>query len=228
VTHTREITASPPANFPVYGLDASWPGARWLEGFADRIGDEVRRMDLAHRSPQTGGLIVVQSWSRPLTDAQAAQSGEPPLRSVAMGAAVMMVNMTLPVQSVPRPPGILRALVVHADVRSRDYARWPLVSWRADGAEVSARAWRFAGGWAAFSDSVDGVYLAVAGSAGTDPDGLAFARFRDGRAYHFDMAGPLYPRTMTASRAAAGDGERMPPQLQDWHADQRRLMDGAS
>ena len=228
VTHTREISASPPANFPVYGLDASWAGARWLDGFGDRIGDEVRWLRLAHQDPATGAWIVVESFARELTNAQAEGLGEPPLQTVAFNASVVLVDITLPVLSVPRPAGFLRALVDNAAARSREHARWPLVSWRVDGADVDARAWRFAGGWAAVSDRVDGVYLAAAGTVGTEPDGLAFSGLSDGQAYHFDLGGWLHPRSMTVSKAATGDGERMPPQLQDWHADQRRLMDGAS
>ena len=226
VTRSPEIAPSPPVTFPVYGLEASWSGLRWLDGFGDRIGDEVRRLDLAHQSAETGALILVESCARPLTDAQAADFGEPPLQSVATAASVMVVNMTLPDSSLPRPPGFLTALVANAMAHSREYARWPLVSWRVDGADADARIWRFAGGWAAFSAAAEGVYLAVAGSAGTDPEGLALARLQDGHAYHVDLDGPSHTGLMTASKAAARAGDRtfvVPP---DWHADHLRLMGG--
>jgi hypothetical protein len=77
VTQSREIRPSPPVAFPVYGLDPSWSGSRWLDGFGDRIGDEVRWMRLAHQGMGTGALIMVETHSRPLTDSQAARSGEP-------------------------------------------------------------------------------------------------------------------------------------------------------
>jgi hypothetical protein len=225
VTHAREIAPSPPVTFRVYGLDGSWTGSRWLDGFGDRIGDEVRWVGLAHQDLETGALITVETHSRPLTDIQAARTQEPALRSVAFGASVAMVNMTLPALSVSRPPGILRALVNDADANSRQYAQWSPVSWRLDGAQIGARARRFADGWAAYSDAVDGVYLAAAG-VGSDPDGLALTALRDGRRYNFDLDEPLHPTTLAASSAARAGGERLPPLRPDWHADQLRLMPG--
>jgi hypothetical protein len=225
VTQPREIVPSPPATFPVYGLDASWTGSRWLDGFGDRIGDEVRWVRLSHQDPDTGALIAVQTFSRSLTDAQAARSGERPLQAVAFAAAVVLVNMTLPAPSAPRPPGILRELVSNAHGHSGQYAEWPTVPWRVDGLDAGARMWRFAGGWAAVSDSMGGVYLAAA-AWGTGPDGLALTRLANGRAYGFDLAQPLDPRAVAASSAARAGGERLPPQRPDWHADQLRLVAG--
>jgi len=97
------------------------------------------------------------------------------------------------------------------------------VSWRVDGSKVGARTWRFAGGWAAVSDSVDGDYLAAAGS-GIGPDGLALAALRDGRAYNVDLDQPLHPRAIAASSAARAGGECLPPSRPDWHAGQLGLM----
>lgn len=223
VTQPREIVPSPPATFPVYGLDASWTGSRWLDGFGDRVGDEARWVRLFHQDPESGALIAVETLSRSLTDAQAARSGERPLQAVAFDIAVVLVNMTLPVPSAPRPKGILRELVSNAHQHSSQYAEWPTVPWRVDGLDAGARMWRFAGGWAAVSDSVSGVYLAVAGW-GTGPEGLALTRLKDGRAYNFNLGQPLHPATLAASSAARDGGERLPPQRPDWHKDQLRLM----
>ena len=61
-----------------------------------------------------------------------------------------------------------------------------------DGQLVQVHVWRFAGGWAAFTDAAAGVYLSVAGvGPGTGPEDLGLAALRDGRAYHFDLDGPL-------------------------------------
>jgi hypothetical protein len=223
VMHSREVVPSPPVTFPVYGLDRSWSGSRWLDSFGDAMGDEVRWVRLAHQSADADALIMVETWSRPLTDSAAARTREPALQSVAFSASVVMVNLTLPAQSVPRPPGILRALVNNAYARSGQYEDWEPVSWRVDGSEVAARSWQFAGGWAAFSDSVDEAYLAAAGS-GTDPDGLALARLTDGRAYHVDLDEPLHPRVITASSAARSGGERPFLPRADWHSDQVLLI----
>jgi hypothetical protein len=92
-----------------------------------------------------------------------------------------------------------------------------------DGATASARAWRFAGGWAAVSDAVDDVYLAVAG-VGTGPGGLPLSLIRDGSAYHFLLDQPLHPDVMAASRAARGAAELLAPRCGQWHDDQLRVL----
>ena len=223
---TGQVPASPAADFPVYGLDTSWPGGRWLDSFGDVIGEEVRWVRLAHQSLDTGSMIMVETHSRLLTDAHMRRSGEPPLRSVAFAASFVLVNLTLPANSVPRPEGLLNALVDHAFERSARYAEWLPVPWQVNGMTVTGRAWRFAGGWAAFTDDVPDVYLAAAGGPGTEPGGLAFTTLRDGSAYNFDLDQPLHPRTIVASSAARAEGERPPLQRQDWDSDQLRLISG--
>ena len=87
---------------------------------------------------------------------------------------------------------------------------------------LAARTWRFAGGWAAVTDAVPDVYLAVIG-LGADPDGLSLAMLQDGSAYHFDLNQPLDPSAMAASRQRAGGGA-LEPHRRDWHPDQLRLL----
>ena len=220
----RQARPSPPADFPVYGLASAWPGARWLESFGDAIGDPVRRVSLGHQGPGGTSLVLVETHSGVRTDAAAATYGELPLEYVAQCAATTLVNLTLPVLSVPRPDGMLRALVNHAQERGSECARWSPARLNVDGASVAARAWRFAGGWAAVSDAVDGVYLAVAG-VGADPDGLPLALIADGGGYHFRLDEPLHPDVMTASRAARPGGDDLPwPQPGQWHDDQLGVL----
>jgi hypothetical protein len=214
---------APPPAFPVYGLDPAWPGARWLESFGDAIGGPVRWVSLGHQGRTS--LVLVETHTRALTGAMVTPSGRPPLPYVAQRAAATLVNLTLPVLSRPRPDGMLRALVEHAEERGGGYAAWSPLSWRVDGVAVTARAWRFAGGWAAVSDAVDGVYLAVAG-VGAEPDGLSLGLIADSAAYHFRLDQPLHPDVMTASRAAARPaGDEPPwPQPGQWHDDQLRVL----
>ena len=88
---------------------------------------------------------------------------------------------------------------------------------------MTARAWRFAGDWAAVSDAAD-VYLAVA-SVGAGPDGLSLGLIADGGAYHFRLDQPLHPDVMAASRAARPGGDALPwPQPGQWHDDHVRLL----
>jgi hypothetical protein len=216
------VLTSPPVDFPVYGLDASWPASRWLELFGDAIGDPVRWVALGHRSLSSESVVVVETFSRPRTDALVSQSHWTPLQDVAHHAASTLINVTLPVQSAPRPEGILRALANHAYEHSLQCAQWPPVRWRVDGAVVTALVWRFADGWAAISDAVEGAYLAAVG-VGTAPDGLSLAEIQDGSAYHFILAEPLHTRLMSASRECA-DGDGLELHRQNWHADQLRLL----
>jgi hypothetical protein len=221
---------SPPAAFPVYGLDRSWPGARWLDQFGDAIGDPPRWVALAHEAADGESLIMVNTYARPATDAQAARTGagESPLASVAFDAAGILVNLTLPPPSVPRPDGFLPRLVAHAADLAGQHWQWAAGRWRLGAASVPFRSCRFAGGWTAISDAVDDVYLALVGvSDDVDggPEGLSLGPAGDGRAYHIDLAAPLQPRTLTASRRAAGPTLDEPQwQRRDWHADQLRLM----
>jgi hypothetical protein len=220
-----EVPASPPARFPLWGLDGSLAGPRWLDGVGDGIGEEVRWVRLAHARQETGEQIAVETHSRPLTDAVAARTGEAALASVSFGAAVVLINLTLPDMSVPRLEGLNRALVSHAEEWSKRYAEWTPVTWQVDGTPVLARAWEFAGGWAAFSDALDHVYLAAIGSGGS-PDGLALARVRDASAYHFDLEQPVDVRTFQAASDAAWADHEQAWQHSDWHPDQLRLVPG--
>ena len=125
-------------------------------------------------------LVIVNTHSRARADAVAALSGQSPLLEVASRAATTLVNVTLPVQSLPRPDGMLRALARHGVEGGDGYAQWSPASLRVDDAAVTARAWRFAGGWAVVSDAVDDVYLAVA-CVGALADGLRLALHRGRR-----------------------------------------------
>jgi hypothetical protein len=170
----RVVRPSPPVDFALYGLDASWPGARWLETFGDAIGNPVLWVSLGHQSLDGGSLIYVETFSRPRTDALVVRSCEKPLQHVASYAAALLANVTLPVDTLPRPDGLCRALIGLTEERSGKYADWPLVRWHVDGTAVTARMWQFAGGWMAVSDGVEAVYLAAVGM-GNEPDGRALA-----------------------------------------------------
>ena len=228
------VPASPPVGFPLFGLDESWQGARWLDGFGDPVGDPPRWASLGHQTPAGDSRIVVTTHSRLATgtprsfriptDAQAAEIGQSPLQYLAADAALQLTGLTLPVLSLARPPGFLRALVEYAEKAGSEYAQWPRESWRVDGGAVTARVWGFAGGWAAFTDAVEGAYLTAVG-VGASPEGLLLAVLRDGSAYHFELDQPLPVGALSASaQVAAAQFEAPPWQHQEWHADQLRLM----
>jgi hypothetical protein len=214
------ISSSPPVDFPVYGLEPSWPGSRWLESFGDPIGDPVTWVSLGHRSLDGESIVLVETFSRP----RVARGGrELPLVDVAGYACTVLINITLPEYSRPFPNGFLQALVGLSEKQSEQCAQWPLIRWRVDGTPVLARVWRFAGGWAAISNAVESVYLAVVGMR-TEPGGLSLAALPDGDAYHFDLSQPLHPDNLAASHERGAWAERHYLRRKDFHADQLRLM----
>lgn len=230
-------TSFPPPSFPVYGLDSPFAGPRWLELFGDPPDGAPHWVSLSHQSADGRSLIQVTTYTRRATgnprgwrvptDTQAAQYGASPLNSLASQGTTGLTSMTLPVLSLTRPPGFLRALVDHAQAAADAYVEWPTVDWRVDGVAVPVPMWSFADGWTGFTDATDGVYMSVVGiGPGTGPPGLAFAALRDSGAYHFDLHGPLSLDLVTASRGAAGVSYEEQPlwQPQEWHPDQLRLM----
>jgi hypothetical protein len=227
----------PPVSFPVCGLASPFGGVRWLELFGDPPDGEPHWVSLWHQSADDQSAIQVTTYTRRApgnpngwrvpTDEQAAKYGASPLESLAGQCATTLIDMTLPVLSLTRPPGFLGALVDLAQTAADAYAEWDTVDWRVDGIAVAAPTWSFAGGWAGFTDAAAGVYVSVVGiGPGPGPEGLAFAALRDSEAYHFDLHGPLSLETAAASRDAAGVPlERQPPWLpKEWHPDQLRLM----
>jgi hypothetical protein len=227
----------PPVSFPVYGLVSPFGGVRWLELFGDPPDGEPHWVSLGHQSADGRSLILVTTYTRRApgnpngwrvpTDEQAARSEVSPLKSLASQCSHLVTSITLPVQSLARPPGFFKALADHAQATADAYAQWATVDWRVDGITVPAPTWSFAGGWAGFTDAAEGVYVSAAGiGPGTGPEGLAFAALRDSEAYHFDLRGPLSLHLAAASRDAAGVPlKQQPPwEPEEWHPDQLRLI----
>jgi len=227
----------PPAAFPVYGLVSPFPGPRWLELFGDPPDGSPTWVSLNHQSGDGLSLVNVTTHAhrvkgnprsfRVPTDEQAADSGRSPLMSVAGQCTARLVNQTLPVRSLPRPPGFLRALVDLSHEAENAYSAWPVTVWQVDGRQAKVPVWRFAGGWTGFTDAAAGVYLTVVGTGpGAEPDGLSFAPLRDGSSYHFNLREPLSFEVAGAAAEAAGVpiGSDPPWERQDWHSDQLQLM----
>jgi hypothetical protein len=112
----------------------------------------VHWVSLGNQSLDGASLIYVETFSRPRTDALVARSSQRPLQHVASYAAALPANVTLPVDTLPRPDGIYPALIGMTEEFSDKYADWPPVRWHVDGTAVTAWMWRFAGGWMAASD----------------------------------------------------------------------------
>jgi hypothetical protein len=227
----------PPPSFPVYGLASPFGGVRWLDLFGDPPDGEPHWVSLWHQSADGRSVLLVttytrwgprspNSWRVP-TDEQAAEHGVSPLESAASQGAHTLIDLTLPVLSLARPPGFVKALVEHAQAAAEAHADWATTQWRVDNSTVKAPTWSFAGGWAGFTDAAEGVYVSVVGiGPATGPEGFALAALPDSTAYHFDLHAPLSLELVAASREAAGVPLEQQPlwRPKEWHPDQLRLM----
>ncbi len=240
MSHSRgahDLSSMPPAGFPVHGLDSPFTGPRWLELFGDPPDGSPTWVSLNHQSADGLSLVNVTTYVHQVqgnprsirvpTDEQAAQWGSPPLMSVAGQCTARLVSQTLPVQSLTRPPGFLRALAELSQEVANAYSAWPVTVWQVGGRPAKVPVWRFAGGWTGFTDAAAGVYLTAVGTGpGTEPDGLSLAPLRDGSAYHFDVREALSFDVARASAEAAGVpvGSDARWERKDWHLDQLQLM----
>jgi hypothetical protein len=183
----RTDPASPPVDFPLYGLDRDWPGLRWLDSYGGRSGTPTTDVWLGHRS--TDGEVAVRVGTFPRQRFEATHSRDV-AGELAFAGAVALVNMTLPQGAEQGMPGLNKALVEYAGEQCHRHADWPRTRWSVDGAPVDAAVWRFAGAWLGITDAQPQVYLAVIGF-GVVPEGLPLARVTDGAPYGTDLARPL-------------------------------------
>jgi hypothetical protein len=186
VTHLH-----PPFDLPIYGLDDTWDGPRWLEFLDGQAGHPLRGVWLGHG--RDVAPVPGRDWafvgSFPLERAGLSQ-GETFERGLAFDTARILLDAT---KDVPR-------MKMEAD----RWESWPTVSWRVDGQEVVARLLAEAGpAWSAFTTDLPHAGVVIRGS-GLGPDGVSLVRVDDSSRYHFDAELPLeYPTVMEASRAAA-------------------------
>jgi hypothetical protein len=151
--------SSPPVDFPVYGLDASWHGSRWLDYYSAVDQERAWAIGLGHRSAESSSAIVVSTLRQ---DHYIPVHGETdPLIEVAFQSALRLGDASLPVFDTARPPGMLKALVAHMDQQARRYRDWPVAQWRADGNLITAPVLKFAGGWMTFTDRIPNAYVSM-------------------------------------------------------------------
>jgi hypothetical protein len=214
---------SPPVDFPLYGLDDSWPGPRWLEFVDGRIGEPTWGIRLGHQRPAADAYLGVAALPRTRYDHQCVSPGADRLGEVAFYGTHWLINITLPEPHVPRPDGFLRSLVAHETDQATRHAQWPEVTWSVDEHPIPASVWRFAGGWTAFTDGLPDSYLIAAGF-GTGPDGLRFTTITDSARYGFDSTAPLRLADLTRARDRNGPDVHARVNTDHFHADQLTLM----
>lgn len=220
MTSVHEHVA-PAADFALYGLDSSVESVRWLDFFESSDGSPAWAVWLGHRTSDDSALRTGTFPRGRYTDVMCPRGGDP-LAEVAFGAAFGLVNLTLPETSVPRPPGLIEALVRHAEQQAQHYDKWRSALWDVDGTSTRALVWNFAGAWAGFTDSRDDDFIVAIG-IGIEPDGLVLSEIKDGAPYGVDLGADLDLGELGRQRHERPDTRLPPPQPDHFHPDQRAL-----
>ncbi|HEY4018747.1 MAG TPA: hypothetical protein VGM75_08680 [Pseudonocardiaceae bacterium] len=215
-----EVPDSPPIDFTVYGLRASWPAARWFEFFYGQLGKPTYGVRFAYQA--AGAFVSVCTLFRPRFDRECVSPRADRITEVAFHGTLHLIDLTLPEPEVPRLPGMNLAVVKQAERAAALAVHWPSVTWTVRETSVHAVSWEFAGGWTAFCDALPDVYLTATGW-GVEPDGLEFAVIDDGAPYGIDLAAPLAFDVLPAARAAAGPPDHSGPNPAGYHPDQLAL-----
>lgn len=190
--------SSPPIDFPVYGLVA-WSGWRWFEYYQAANGRRAWAVGLGHRSVDSSAGIIVSALRRDHYDMTHTPEVDP-LTEIALEAAVWLGNATLPEPDVPKPRGLLKALVDHMRYQSERYRDWPVARWTVDGNPVTGPILNFADGWTTFTDAVPHVYLSVLGLNTSFSSALNVMRVSDLHEYGIDPEARLSPSSLTEAR----------------------------
>lgn len=219
-----EVPDSPPLDFEVYGLRASWPVARWFEFFDVQYGDPAWGTRFGYQG--AGGAdspyVCVVTLPRQRFDQRCVGPGRERLTEVAAYGGIVLIGLTLPDPDVPRLPGMNSLLMRHSESIAADASQWPSTSWTVGDQSARAAVWRFAGGWTAFCDDVPDAYLVAIG-CGMEPDGLAFDVIEDGAPYGVDLAVPLTTHTLPQAQDLAGPSIHSCPNHAGYHPDQLAL-----
>ncbi|PXY32647.1 hypothetical protein [Prauserella muralis] len=212
-----------PVDFPVHGVGPQFQGARWVDFFEGLPGEAPWALWLGHRERDSEhGVRVGSLPRRRYADAMCPGGGDP-LAEVAFSGAFGLVNLTLPDSSVPRPDGLIPALVEHAERQAKLHRDWARVGWDVDGTRVGARVWRFAGAWAGFTDALEETYVVAVG-IGVEPEGLRLDRVTGTAAYGIDFGAPLSLVELGRYKSTRPDTWLPPPQRDAFHPDQLARM----
>lgn len=220
MTATDEQVA-PPVDFPLYGLDASFGGLRWLDFFESRNGGPAWAVWLGHRDTDDTGVRVGTFPKKRFGEVMCPRGGDE-YAKVATSAAVGLVNLTLPGSSVSRPEGLIQELVKHAEEQASKYPDWSRTTWSVGGTSVHAPVWEFAGAWAGFCDA-DGAFVVAIG-IGVEPDELPLTVLDNGAPYGANLGAALDLSELRRQRYEHPATRIPPPQRHAFHADQLALV----
>jgi hypothetical protein len=201
-------------DFPVYGLDSSWSGPRWLSFVQGERDQPLREVHLQHGcsrwlAPDRPWVIVITvPWRR--SRHEAGDTGEAPERALAWYALDQLVGITLPAIPYPRDRELRRRIDPLVEDRAAHFVDWPVVSLTVDDAPVTAWTTSWAGAWTAFFRVLPDTACIVA-AAGIQPGELSLITLTDGDDYHFNLRAPVeFPEALIASSEAALGTEPSP------------------
>lgn len=215
-----------PVDFTVYGLDATFDGARWVDFFEGRPGSPPWALWLGHRAAGGNRGVRVGTMPRERYAEVMCPNGRDPLVEVAFSGAFGLVNLTLPDVSVPRPDGLIQALVEHAEKQAKRYRKWRPVWWDVGGVMARAKVWDFAGAWAGFTDTPAEAYVVAVG-IGVKAEDLKLVSV-ESKAYGADFRKRLDLGELGRQRSTRPDAWLPPPQRNAFHADQLALVPRSS
>ncbi|WP_167166052.1 hypothetical protein [Saccharomonospora amisosensis] len=216
------VRPSQPVDFPVYGVGAGFRAVRWVDFFEGAPDTPPWALWLGHRDEEGESGVRVGTLPRKRYEQTMCPGGGDPVAEVAHSGALGLVNLTLPDTSVPRPDGLIVALVEHAERQAKRYREWPLVWWDIDGAWVRARVWHFAGAWTGFTEALADTYVVAIG-VGVESRGLSLARVTDLTAYGTDLRAPLSLIELGRHKSTQPKAWIPPPTRGAFHPDQLAL-----
>ena len=188
------VNRFPAFDFPIYGLDATWAGPRWLDFFEGEAPRPSWGAWLGHGNDAgrvTGrDWAIVGSFPRERYSEVMLAPEEKFEHGLAFVATRVLFNESTDVRA-------------RLDTEPQRWQVWPSVSWTVDGHEVGAHLLQHDGSWAGFSTGLNDLGLVVHAS-GLDPNGLALVSVTESQAYHFASDQQLdYPKVLLTSRRAA-------------------------
>ena len=185
----------PPVDFPVYGMDDTWTGPRWLDHLDGAAGEPLIGVRLAH-GPQLDLAEHPGPWATVVTMPRRrwpAECDRDPVSEVAFHA------------------WLSRGLGSSSDVdqalsSAADHQDWATAGWLLDGVPVEARLVPdhpdAHGMWAGFSAAADVFIVVVA--RGLQPADVRLTNVGSAAAYHADLTKPLgFPDSIESSRERA-------------------------
>jgi hypothetical protein len=183
----------PPLDFPLFGLNATWHGPRWLDFLEGQAGDPVVGAWLGHgddnRRHNASNWAFVGTFSRTRVEAGGWLGSDETFEQYLARRTALVVD--------DRP--LLDRLLAAPD----GWESWDAVTFSLGTRTLSARKWVHAGAQAVLSFDLSGLGLMVhsRGLGGAD---LSLDEVSDFRRYHFDPTCPLlYPAVIENSVEAA-------------------------